>query len=39
MEDFLYQRERKVLRNLMLKAIRFTTISIIFAPGFGAKRG
>ena len=39
MENFLYQRERKVSRNLMLKANRGIGISPIFVSVFGAKRG
>ena len=39
MENFLYQRERNVSRNLMLKANQAIRLSSIFVSGFGAKRG
>jgi hypothetical protein len=39
LENFLYQRERKVSRNLMLKANRGIGLSSIFVSVFGAKRG
>lgn len=39
LEYFLYQRERKVSQNLMLKANQAITLSYIFVPSFGAKRG
>ncbi len=38
MENFLYQQERKVSRNLMLKANRSIGLSSIFVPVFGAKK-
>ena len=38
-EKFLYQQERKVSRNLMLKANQAIRLSSIFVSGFGAKRG
>ena len=38
-EKFLYQQERKVSRNLMLKGNRDIRLSLIFVSGFGAKRG
>ena len=38
LENFLYQRERKVSQNLMLKANQAITLSYIFVPGFGAKK-
>ena len=38
MENFLYQAERKVSRNLMLKPIQAITISFIFVSGFGTKK-
>lgn len=38
MENFLYQRERKVSRNLMLKANQAIRISSIFVSVFGAKK-
>ena len=39
LENFLYQRERKVSRILMLKANRGIGLSSIFVSVFGAKRG
>ena len=39
LENFLYQRERKVSQNLMLKANRGIGLSSIFVSVFGAKRG
>ena len=39
LENFLYQRERNVSRNLMLKANQAIRLSSIFVSGFGAKRG
>ena len=38
MENFLYQRERKVSQNLMLKANQAIIYSPIFASVFGAKK-
>ncbi len=38
MENFLYQQERKVSRNLMLKANQAIIYSPIFASVFGAKK-
>ena len=38
MENFLYQRERKVSQNLMLKANQAIRISSIFVSVFGAKK-
>ena len=38
-EKFLYQQERKVSRNLMLKGNRDIRLSSIFVSVFGAKRG
>lgn len=39
MENFLYQQERKVSRNLMLKANRSIGLSSIFVPVSELKRG
>ena len=39
MEKFLYQQERKVSRNLMLKANRSIGLSSIFVPVSELKRG
>lgn len=38
MENFLYQTERKVIQNLMLKVNQAISISIIFVVNSGAKR-
>ena len=38
LENFLYQQERKVSRNLMLKANRGIGLSSIFVSVFGAKK-
>jgi hypothetical protein len=38
MENFLYQAERKVSRNLMLNPIQAITISFIFVSDFGTKK-
>ncbi len=38
MENFLYQAERKVPPNLMLKATQAITLSRIFVIGFGTKK-
>ena len=37
-EKFLYQQERKVSRNLMLKGNRDIRLSLIFVSGFGTKK-
>ena len=39
MENFLYQQERKVSRNFMLKANRSIGLSSIFVPVSELKRG
>ena len=37
-EKFLYQQERKVSQNLMLKGNRDIRLSLIFVSGFGTKK-